>query len=87
MLAFISKDRKLQFAKRHPTHYSSSTHALAEACDAFNVTMKNFGYTQKLQQYDPAIHQVHAPQQHPFYGCSLTLSVSSHMSSLLAFPS
>ena len=42
-------------------------HALAEACDAINTTMEKVGHTQ-LQQYDPAIHQFHAPQQHPLYG-------------------
>ena len=74
----MSRDQKLQYVKRHPTHYLSLTvfyhkrhlfqTALAEAGDAFNATMKDFGYTQQLQQYDSAVHQFHAPQQHPFYG-------------------
>ena len=43
-------------------------HALSEACEAFNATMKDFAYTQRLQQYDLAVHQFHAPQQHPLNG-------------------
>ena len=31
-------------------------HAIAEVCDAFNAAMKYFGYTQQVQQYDPAVH-------------------------------
>ena len=51
----MSRDQKLQYVKRHPTHYLSLTvfyhkrhlfqTALAEEDDAFNATMKDFGYT------------------------------------------
>ena len=40
-------------------------HALAEACDAFNATVKDFGYFQQLEAYDPATHQYHVQQKHP----------------------
>ena len=41
--------------------------ALTEALDAFNNILKDFGYTQQLEMYDPHQHQVHLPQQHPPY--------------------
>ena len=41
--------------------------ALHEATDAFNNMLKEFGYTQQLEIYDPHQHQVHPPQQHPLY--------------------
>ena len=41
--------------------------ALHEATDAFNNMLKDFGYTQQLEIYDPHQHQVHPPQQHPLY--------------------
>ena len=41
--------------------------ALNEATDAFNNMLKDFGYTQQLEIYDPHQHQVHPPQQHPLY--------------------
>ena len=39
--------------------------ALQEATDAFNNMLHDFGYTQKLEVYDPLRHQAHPPQQHP----------------------
>ena len=39
--------------------------ALQEATDAFNNMLQDFGYTQKLEIYDPLQHQTHPPQQHP----------------------
>ena len=33
--------------------------ALQEATDAFNNMLKDFGYTQKLELYDPFQHQTH----------------------------
>ena len=41
--------------------------AIDEACEAFNKMLLDFGYTQKLELYDPQTHQVNAPQSHPFY--------------------
>ena len=41
--------------------------ALQEATDAFNNMPKDFGYTQKLEIYDPIQHQIHPPQQHPLF--------------------
>ena len=41
--------------------------ALSEATDAFNNMLKDFGYTQQLEIYDPHLHQVLPPQQHPLY--------------------
>ena len=40
--------------------------ALQEATDAFNNMLKEFGYTQKVELYDPLQHQAHPLQQHPF---------------------
>ena len=41
--------------------------ALKEATNAFNEMLQSFGYTQKLELYDPHQHQAHPPQQHPLY--------------------
>ena len=41
--------------------------ALQEATDALNNMLKNFGYTQKLELYDPLQHQAHPPSQHPLF--------------------
>ena len=41
--------------------------ALQEATDAFNNMLKDFGYTQKLEIYDPLQHQALAPHQHPLF--------------------
>ena len=43
-------------------------HALAEVREAFNATMLDFGYTRKLEPYNPTQQQVTPPQKHPFYG-------------------
>ena len=43
-------------------------HTLAEASDAFNATMKDFGYTQHFEAFDPTTHHYHVPQQRPLYG-------------------
>ena len=37
--------------------------AIDEACEAFNKIMTEFGYTQKLELYDPTRHQTNPPQQ------------------------
>ena len=52
--AFTSKD-----------HYFLA--ALQEATEAFNEMLQSFGYTQKLEIYDPHQHQAHPPQQHAPY--------------------
>ena len=52
--AFTSKD-----------HYFHA--AVHEATDAFNNMLQDFGYTQKLEIYDPHQHQAHPPQKHPLY--------------------
>ena len=41
--------------------------ALQEATDAFNEMLHSFGYTQKLEIFDPHQHQARPPQQHPLY--------------------
>ena len=41
--------------------------ALQEATDAFNNMLKDFGYNQKLELYDPLQHQAHPPSQNPLF--------------------
>ena len=41
--------------------------ALQEATDAFINMLKDFGYTQKLELYDPLQHQAHPPSQNPLF--------------------
>ena len=41
--------------------------AIQEAILAFNNVLKDFGYTQTLEYYDPQMHQAHPPQPHPLY--------------------
>ena len=41
--------------------------ALEEAQQAFNPVMLEFGYHQKLEQYNPDIHQTNPPPQHILY--------------------
>ena len=41
--------------------------ALQEATDAFNNMLKGFGYTQKLELYDPLQHQTHPPSQNSLF--------------------
>ena len=41
--------------------------AIDEACEAFNKTMLDIGYTQNIELYAPQTQQVHPPQSHPFY--------------------
>ena len=60
--------------------------ALQEATDAFNNMLQDFGYTQKLEIYDPLQHQAHPPQQHPLLSNNiLTFSHSSNTSPLHFF--
>ena len=41
--------------------------ALQEATDASNNMLKDFGYTQKLELYDPLQHQTHPPSQNSLF--------------------
>ena len=41
--------------------------ALQEATDVFNNMLKDFGYTQKLELYDPLQHQTHPPSQNSLF--------------------
>ena len=41
--------------------------AIQEAILAFNNVLKDFGYTQTLEYYDPNVHQAHPPPQHPLF--------------------
>ena len=41
--------------------------AFQEATDAFNNMLKDFGYTQKLELYDPIQHQTHPPSQNSLF--------------------
>ena len=41
--------------------------ALQEATDAFNNMLKDFGYTQKLELYDPLQQQTHPPSQNSLF--------------------
>ena len=41
--------------------------AIQEAILAFNNILKDFGYTQTLEYYDPHVHQAHPPPQHPLF--------------------
>ena len=87
ILVFIWKDLNLQYAKRHPTHFASFVRQSFTTDDIYFkqvLDKKDFDNTQHLQQYDPADHQVHSPQEHPFYGSSLTLPVTSLISNCLA---
>ena len=46
--------------------------AIQEATDAFNNMLKDFGYTQQLELYDPIQHQPHPPSQNSLFQYSLT---------------
>ena len=52
--AFTSKDQYFQTA-------------IQEAILAFNNILKDFGFTQTLEYYDPHVHQAHPPPQHPLF--------------------
>ena len=41
--------------------------AIQEAIIAFNNILKDFGYTQTLEYYDPHVHRAHPPPQHPLF--------------------
>ena len=64
--------------------------ALQEATTAFNKMLQDFGYTQKLEVYDPMMHQAHPPQQHPLFHLLLynftNLSLFEYISPSLRHP-
>ena len=41
--------------------------AIQEAILAFNNVLKDFGYTQTLEYYDPNVHQAHSRSQNPLF--------------------
>ena len=41
--------------------------AIQEAIAASNNMLQDFGYTQKLEVFDPLMNQAHPPQQHPLF--------------------
>ena len=41
--------------------------AIQEAITAFNNILKDFGYTQTFEYYDPHVHQALPPPQHPLF--------------------
>ena len=41
--------------------------AVQKAILAFNKVLKDFGYTQTLEDYDPNVHQAYPPSQHPLF--------------------
>ena len=45
--------------------------AIQKAIAAFNNMLQDCGYTQKLEVYDPLMHQAHPPQQHPLFQYSI----------------
>ena len=57
--------------------------AIQEAIAAFNIMLQDFGYTQKLEVYDPLMHQAHPPQQHPLFQYSL--HIFTHLLSLFEY--
>ena len=51
---------------------SKDQYFFQEATDAFNNMLKGFGYTQKLELYDPIQHQTHPPSQNSLSIISIT---------------
>ena len=49
------------------TNYQYFRAAIQEETAAFNTMLQDFGYTQKLEVYDPFKHQAHPPPQHPLF--------------------
>ena len=65
---------------------------IQEAIAAFNIMLQDFGYTQKLEVYDPLMHQAHPPQQHPLFQSTIhnfthILSLFEYISLLFLHPS
>ena len=56
--------------------------AMLEATEAFNKVLQDFGYTRKLETYNPLQHQPHPPPQHPLFqnNSTYTLFHSSNTS-------
>ena len=60
------KAHRTQFSFTNKDHYFQA--ALGEAHQAFNAILLEFGYSQKLQKYDPDVHQISPTQKYRFYG-------------------
>ena len=64
------KQRQMSFLCFHSSFTTKDHHfraAIEEAITAFNNMLQDFGYTQKLEIYDPHMDQVHPPQQHSLF--------------------
>ena len=59
--------------------------AIQEAIIAFNNVLKDFGYTQTLEYYDPNVHQAHPPSQHPLFQYSTKTSTHFYFTLQLHF--
>ena len=89
-------DPKSLFAKPYRTQFSSSIFNVPLMTIIFawqsttlvtlsTKTYAQFGYTQRLEIYNPHRHQVHPPQQHQFYEVSFPFSSLGYLSSSLHF--
>ena len=61
--------------------------ALQEAINAFSEMLQSFGYTQKLEIYDPHQHQAHPPPQYPLYNQTFYLHFITLQLHLFLIPS
>ena len=82
---FINRGLSLQFAKQTPSMSLSSTaleqknflflHVVQEAMNAFNSVLHGFGFSQKLEPYDPKKHPTkptsfqHSKNYQPGFPC------------------
>ena len=70
---YIFRAVKLPYVESLQTSFSFLIYLLqqkittCEACEAFNKVLLEFGYTQKIEIYDPQTYQVHPPQPNPLY--------------------
>ena len=51
---------------------------LLEPTEAFNNVLQDFGYTQKLETYNPFQHQVHSPQKFLYFNNNKSTYTFSH---------
>ena len=62
------KKKHLNFEQYYRIHVEALKIAV---CETTSETVLDeaidFGYTQKLQRYDPETHQAHPPSKHPFW--------------------
>ena len=59
--------------------------AIQEAILAFNIVLKEFGYIQTFEYYDPNVHQAHTPSQHPLFQYSTKFSTHFYFTLQLHF--